>query len=107
MDGGVNDPFLAFKIIIKPLQKCVKEYGYSLAVHGSLTRDIDLVAIPWEEKCVKSDELVDAITRKVNFYFKDIKVVKCPHTKPHGRKSWAIHISEKIYIDLSVMPVRR
>ena len=29
------------------LKAIAKEYGYNLVVHGSMNRDLDLIAIPW------------------------------------------------------------
>jgi hypothetical protein len=35
--------------------------GYALAVHGSLARDIDLVAVPWVEEAASAAELAEAV----------------------------------------------
>ena len=32
------------------LAEIAREHGYALAVHGSLARDFDLIAVPWREK---------------------------------------------------------
>lgn len=39
-------------------------HGYALAVHGSLARDFDVVAIPWAEPLAEPQEVIDAITRE-------------------------------------------
>lgn len=31
------------------LKEIAKEYGYNLVLHGSMNRDLDLIAIPWQE----------------------------------------------------------
>ena len=38
------------------LKEIAKEYGYNLVIHGSLSRDLDLIAIPWSDHCCFSTE---------------------------------------------------
>jgi hypothetical protein len=42
-----------------------RELGYAIAVHGTLKRDIDLVAIPWTDEAVSARELCEAIFKVV------------------------------------------
>ena len=37
------------------------KYGYNIVLHGSMNRDLDLIAIPWEETLGDVDEMVDKI----------------------------------------------
>ena len=39
-----------YAIMFEPLKKIAIKYGYNLVLHGSLNRDMDLIAIPWIEK---------------------------------------------------------
>jgi len=40
----------AFYAVVYPtLRDVAKLHGYALAIHGTMTRDFDLVAIPWTE----------------------------------------------------------
>ena len=36
-----------YTLFYERLKFIAKEYGYNLVVHGSMDRDIDLIAIPW------------------------------------------------------------
>src|SRR4030043_57561 len=36
-----------YTIYYEHLKQIAREYGYNLVVHGSMNRDIDLIAIPW------------------------------------------------------------
>lgn len=38
------------------LKDIAESYGYNLLVHGSLNRDLDLVAVPWDDNCCFSKE---------------------------------------------------
>jgi hypothetical protein len=75
--------------------------GWALAVHGSLARDFDLIAIPWIEQPLKSDEVVAAI--KAQFA---VKVIGEPDITLHGRERWTLSIGfGSCFVDLSFMPV--
>jgi hypothetical protein len=102
--------------LIESLREVAKSLGYALAVHGTLKRDIDLIAIPWTPEAVSQIELAEAIRAKaeeivgyapphpleVDEYFQQ----GCKGLKPHGRRSWSYHLTpncDGAYIDLSVM----
>jgi hypothetical protein len=91
--------------LIELLRNCARGHGYLLAVHGSLERDIDLLAVPWSDNCLETDKLVDSLAKLVEEKYGDISLIPCDHNKPHGRKAWAIFFGKEIYIDLSVIPV--
>jgi hypothetical protein len=96
----------AYAALIDPIRKVARQFGYAVALHGSLARDIDLVAIPWTEEAVPPELLVEAVAELVKGYeggsFGSIDA-DCPRDKPHGRRAWSIH-GWAFYIDLSVMP---
>ena len=78
-----------------------RKHGYALAVHGSLQRDFDLVAIPWVENPGTPDELLDAITTT----FAIRKVGGDYSKKPHGRIAHTLSIGfGECCIDISFMP---
>ena len=41
------------------LKEIALQYGYNLVLHGSLNRDLDLIAIPWAEEIRSHDEMVE------------------------------------------------
>jgi hypothetical protein len=93
------------------LDRIAMRHGYALALHGSMSRDLDLIAIPWTDDAADPEKLLKAIDRFVmekttsvnrhgnklgNFY---------ATKKPHGRLAYAIHIGhDGHYLDLSIMP---
>ena len=95
-----------FDTIYEPLKSKALEYGYCLAMHGSLERDIDLVAVPWVVCCAPEQELVNHLLAECERVI-GFAVFGCdgpfPRKKPHGRLCWTIHFNGT-YIDLSVMP---
>jgi len=79
-----------------------REMGYAVAVHGSLARDVDLIAVPWVEDAAPADRLVDALMETIG---------RCDFTndaqseaKPHGRLGWSFWMHEySTYVDLSII----
>jgi len=80
-----------------------REFGYALAVHGSLQRDMDLIAVPWSEVASGEEELIQALCETVGGFRLEHET-GCD--KPHGRRAWVIHLGAGLYIDLSIMPLR-
>jgi hypothetical protein len=92
-----------------------KEYGYALALHGSMQRDLDVIAIPWIENASDPIELIRALEKVSGGFCAPRKEENGtvigpyePVMKPHGRKAWIIALSENgprgPYIDISVVP---
>lgn len=90
------------------LRAVARGLGYALAVHGSLARDLDIVAAPWVPEAAGAEDLADAIREAVNGAFGSTfhGVVESKGSKPHGRRTWIVqtgHFAGPL-IDLSVMP---
>lgn len=108
------------------LKEIAKEYGYNLVVHGSMNRDLDLIAIPWIDDAKDERDLIQALHSHITgltvanehedaiFMFKEL---------PGGRHSYVININRggyrngvdengipkydqdpQYYIDISVTP---
>lgn len=92
--------------IIRPLRERARECGYALAVHGSLARDIDLVALPWTPAALSPEQLAGALKQKLEkMYAVELEVRPGEgQQKPHGRVCWAWWIRPWTYVDLSVFP---
>jgi len=87
-----------------------KELGYAIAIHGTMGRDLDLLAVPWTEDAADALELVKVISDAVGGYVVGDSVDECGHVsdhptkQPHGRMSWNICWGGRAFIDLSIMP---
>ena len=85
-----------------------KPLGYAIAIHGSMERDLDLLAVPWVDCAAPAEELVQAIADAVSGYvIGDVDArgtIDHPTQQPHGRQSWNICWGGRPFIDLSVMP---
>lgn len=90
----------AFAWMLPLYQQVGVHLGYAVAVHGSMNRDLDLIAIPWVDNAASAEELVEAIRERVYG-----KIIGGPTKKPHGRLAWTIEFDVAHgHIDLSIMP---
>jgi hypothetical protein len=89
------------------LQLAARGCGYALAVHGSLARDIDLLAVAWTEQAETPELLVNRLCGALAaFTGRAINLTRAGWTeKPHGRLACTIILPGMCpEIDLSIMP---
>lgn len=97
------------------LQQIAVDMGYNLVIHGSMNRDMDLVAIPWIDKPKSHKELLDSFCEylgtdpimQLDNYF--------PGRLPGGRYSYIINLNrgskfdgykdQEYYLDISITPL--
>lgn len=114
-DRPIPEARRLYELLIESLRVRARELGYALAVHGSLSRDIDLIAVPWTGEAVDAHELAQElllVAGRANgvAFMKPVEGkdryhrAGCPGFKPHGRLSWCFHLGSGPYIDLAVMP---
>lgn len=114
----ISDPVpagaAAYVALYPMLSQVANDYGYCLAVHGSLHRDFDIVAIPWVAEAAEPVELIRAIKKatmavtsheEVDHLHPDCS----PSSKPHGRTAYSLHFTNNGmyggYLDISFMPL--
>lgn len=121
MKEATRAPFYA--CLYPGLCDIAQRHGYCLAIHGSVSRDLDLVAIPWVEEAQAPEILVKALMDHMGALLYPDKLradglpenhIKQilqrpesghdPKAKPHGRLCWSLHLDFGSYVDLSVLP---
>ncbi len=89
------------------------QYGYACVMHGSFTRDLDLLLVPWTDQARDNgDQLLKLIAQGAGLRFGDgleeVYKSKVDWTdKPHGRKSCSLYFPEfgdRRWVDISVVP---
>ena len=86
------------------LAKLAREHGYALAIHGSLRRDFDLIAVPWVEAPSDPETLVEAFMSTFALH----RTKMDPVEKLHGRIAYTISVGFGYSaLDLSFMPLRK
>ncbi|CAG4885327.1 protein of unknown function [Georgfuchsia toluolica] len=97
-----------YRSVLPAIREAARELGYAIGLHGSMTRDLDLIAVPWVEGHATKDQLAHAIayvacgiSREGNYDWT---------VKPAGRVAVSIPICWTAdnrpsagHIDLSVM----
>lgn len=100
--------------LLPVIREAARACGYAVGVHGSMRRDLDLIAAPWIACASDAETLArairDAIAEKVGPAY--WRVHETPG--PHGRRWANIHLSSEggvrtragifPFIDLSIMP---
>jgi hypothetical protein len=98
-----------YEVLIDALRHVAFRCGYSLAVHGSLQRDIDLIACPWRDSAVDASHVADKIriaTEAIIGFARTRDVDPNPRVMPCGRLAWSFYLTHEDsgpYIDLSIM----
>ena len=87
---------------VHELQTICRANGYALALHGSMQRDLDAIAVPWTESAVTADVLAERICEGMGLRFG----ADPGSLKPHGRRVWTLLLDVWGFVDLSVMPSR-
>jgi len=113
---------VSYVCMIPVIAEIGREHGYAIGVHGSINRDLDLIAVPWIEEADEPEVLIEAIRK----YFSAIiiedgtpagrydpetesfvpAIIETPSVRPHGRLAWNIHLEAGCFIDISVFPKR-
>lgn len=92
------------------LREIATSNGYALAIHGSLAKDMDLIAAPWTDEAIEPAKLVGLFVKRLGLVWDEgITVLSpdneiCKGIKPHGRLAWNIMLGSSAYIDVSIMP---
>lgn len=110
-------PVAAYFAAIPLLTEVARKCGYALAVHGTLARDLDLVAVPWTDEATSAETLIMAMLAAFGWNHihllpaasdADGKEIRAsghvPAIRPHGRRAWSLHFDNGLYLDVSVMP---
>ena len=108
----VKPSFYAF--IYEQIKDIAKDYGYNLVLHGSMNRDLDLIAIPWIDNPKPELELVHRIDYVINEIPRNAEHNYQFSVLPGGRNSYVINICRggewnkyqdaNYYLDISFTP---
>lgn len=108
--GIVDGRACIFAAILPAIRTRAREVGYAIGLHGSMVRDLDLIAVPWTHEAVDADALATAIRDVLGGWFsesgKTHKWAIDGKDKPHGRKAYTLRMGGEplLHVDLSVTP---
>ena len=99
--------------ILPALRETAHRHGYALGLHGSMARDLDIIAVPWVEGASATEDLIRDLAQTCGGYLppghpNDGKpTYRNPEEKPHGRRSWNICWGGRAFIDIAVFGPER
>jgi hypothetical protein len=95
----------AYAALYPQLAKIFVRHGYALAIHGSMARDFDLIAVPWRMKLSEPQDVIKEICSTFTMSF--IASATNPIYKAHGRIAYTIIVGfGECCLDLSFMPIQ-
>jgi hypothetical protein len=100
---GINRP-MCYTLLLQWLSDAANKCGYALGLHGSMNRDLDLIAAPWTDDAVSADQLISRLTETAGGFISNDLLCVNPEYRPHGRMAYAIQLGRGLYLDISVMP---
>lgn len=100
--------------IYTKLHCIARGYGFACVLHGSCTRDLDLLLVPWEPHASndRAEQIMRLLAQSEGLRFRDgvddpIKAKVDWTEKPHGRRAVSLYFpgfGDPRWIDISVMP---
>lgn len=88
-----------FAFYFEIIKEIGSKYGYNIVLHGSMNRDLDLIAIPWVENIGDKEVMVDEIAEVIggtllmqNRSVNDTIGTRYGY-KPHNRRVYIININ--------------
>lgn len=100
--------------IYTKLHCLARSYGFACVLHGSGTRDLDLLLVPWEPHAANAsvERILRMLADSEKLHFKDgvddVMKAQIDWTeKPHGRRAVSLYFQgfgDPRWIDISVMP---
>jgi len=89
------------------LKGIARKHGYALAVHGTLRKDLDLIAVAWIPKAKGPLQMLWEMTKYIGVNYTKKALIAHSGKKPHGRVAYTIVTGGGGYIDISVIPPKR
>lgn len=104
-----NPKPMVYACILENLRRIAANCGYALAVHGSLVRDLDLIAVRWNLNYEHPDYLCKAFLEELSKYSfgeeidRNFVEITKPEIRYVNQYHYSIPIISDWYIDLTVI----
>ena len=89
------------------LKNAALNCGWSLALHGSLNSDMDIMAMPWTEDAKHVDEMINSLCSCFTDRKELICTVQVSDDKPNNRVVYTIPIFADFYLDINVIRISK
>ena len=102
-----NGKAALYATIWEDIRNAAMDCGWAVALHGSLARDMDIMAMPWVENSTDADTMIQTIVERCfgeNMLSKHC--TKChKNIKLHNRVCYTIPIWAEHYLDISIIQI--
>ena len=100
---NLNPKPMFYATLLESFRKTCLDNGYALAIHGSSSRDMDLIAVAWIDDAITPKLLIDEIQKCLfgTVYNQDINTDGL--VRSHGRITYTISIQGDWFIDFTVI----
>lgn len=98
-----NGRAVFYSVLWPSFRQAAIDVGWSIALHGSMANDMDMMAMPWVENAKPVEDLVKAISDCIGETVWKDHHSKPFFGKPHGRVVYTFSINSDWYIDLSII----
>ena len=89
-----------YALMFEPIKEIGLKYGYNIVLHGSINRDLDLIAIPWIYNMSSHSEMIEEICNYIGGEIMINSDGRIFSDKPHGRICYIINILRNGYCEL-------
>jgi hypothetical protein len=106
-----------YALFYEHLKIIASEYGYNLVLHGSMNRDLDLIAIPWIDNPKDEFEMIQVFDKYLRGTCDESKEHYMFSVLPGKRNSYVINLNRgdkrgewndydaQYYIDISITQI--
>lgn len=88
-----------YAAILPDMRAAARRLGYALAVHGSMRRDFDVVAVPWADTHASPSTLAQAMEEAACGASRE----QFATPSPGGRWTFVLFVGTTAYVDLNVV----
>lgn len=98
-----NGKPIFYACVFEDLRKAALDCGWALGLHGSLSTDMDIMAMPWTEDAKSVEEMIQALSNCFSGAPSKHKHTIPYYDKPNGRVVYTMNIWADFYLDINVI----
>lgn len=105
-DIKTNPKPMFYACVLENLRKIAFKCGYALAIHGTCSSDLDLIAVRWNENYESPTYLMESFVEALSHYtFGDTDTIELttPERRFKNQIHYAIPIIGDWFVDLTVI----
>lgn len=98
-----NGRAVFFAAMWEDLKKAALSHGWALGLHGSLSSDMDIMAMPWDEHANSADLMIAQLCLCFTEGAQIENNIQISHDKPNNRTVYTLPIWADFYLDINII----